>query len=118
MEHIISALFAARNQAHRLHLRTRSFAAHVALGELYEELVELADSLAEMYQGKYGLMEIPPLDQSLVATDDAVTFIKNFAVWAEAARSAFDPADTFILNHWDTVLSTIYSTKYKLENLQ
>jgi hypothetical protein len=118
MEQIIATLFAARDQAHSLHLKTRSFAAHVALGDLYDAIIELADVLSEMHQGKYGIMQLPTgsLGQ-LVATDDPVVFIRQFAVWAEAARAVFAPVDTFIQNEWDTLLKEIYRTKYKLENL-
>jgi hypothetical protein len=116
MELIIAQLFGARDTTHRLHLRTRSFAQHIALGDLYEELVELADQLAEIYQGKYGVMNIPqPI--STFSDNDPIIFIRELAQWAENSRSSFNPADTNLLNEWDGVLSTIYRTKYKLENL-
>lgn len=116
MEQIISQLFAARDAAHILHLRTRSFAAHMALGELYDALVDLADALAENIQGKYGLLSIPTPAQMFSDTD-AVIFIRDLASWAEMQRAAFNPADTHLLNDWDNVISTVYKTKYKLENL-
>lgn len=116
MESIISTLFAARDAAHVLHLRTRSFAAHLALGDLYDALVDLADTLAEGYQGKYGLLQLccPTEDLSQL---DALTFIRTLAAWAEAARVQFDPEDSYLINEWDAVLLTIYRAKYKLENL-
>lgn len=116
MEGTIAQLFAARDTAHRLHLRTRSFAMHLALGDLYDSLVDLADGLAEMHQGKYGIVDIP--NPSFTFTDaDVLTFIRELAQWAEATRPTLNQVDTFIVNEWDTVLGTIYSIKYKLENL-
>ena len=49
MEHLISLLFLARDLAHREHLRTKSFAQHMALNTFYNEIVENADAIAEAY---------------------------------------------------------------------
>lgn len=117
METLIAQLFAARDAAHRLHLRTRSFAQHIALNDLYEGLLDGADTVAELYQGKYGILNIPSLATSGLNEQDANSFIRDLATWAEASRSVFNPADTNLLNEWDTVLSLIYRAKYKLENL-
>lgn len=116
METLISGLFAARDVAHRLHLRTRSFAAHCALGELYDQLVDLADALAESYQGKYGLLNLKACEFTFPDTD-ALIFIKEFATWVEAARPAIKAEDTHLLNEWDNVITLVYKTKYKLETL-
>jgi hypothetical protein len=118
MKELIAQLFAARDCAHKLHLKTRSFAQHIALGDLYEGLVPLADALAEAYQGKYGVMDIST-SGPIMSFDcvNPVTFIGQLAAWAESAKGQFSPTDTNLLNDWDTVLSLIYSTKYKLENL-
>ena len=47
MEKLISLLFLARDLAHREHLRTDSFSAHMALNEFYNEIIERADAIAE-----------------------------------------------------------------------
>ena len=44
---LILRCFHARTNAHVLHLTTRSFAAHKALNEFYDGVVELADEIAE-----------------------------------------------------------------------
>jgi hypothetical protein len=120
METIISTLFAARDAAHILHLKTRSFAAHLALGDLYDKLVELADDLAEIHLGKYakygGLAGDAPAALDFTGMS-ALQFIEALANWAESAKGHFNPADTHMLNEWDNVISTIYRAKYKLENL-
>lgn len=115
MNDIISQLLAARDIAHTLHLRTRSFSAHLALNELYDALVDLVDSLAEMHQGKYGIMDIQISNVNFNASE-AVPFIQQLAVWAEEAKTKI-PQDSFIQNEWDLVLAAIYKAKYKLENL-
>jgi len=116
MEQLISQLFAARDVAHMLHLRTRSFAAHMALGDLYDSLTELTDALAENIQGKYGLIAMPnPV--IMFPDNDSLTFIRELAAWAESSRTVFQPSDTHLLNEWDNIISVIYKAKYKLENL-
>ena len=52
----ISTLFASRTQAHVFHLQTNSFAAHKALNEYYDGIIDLADGIAESIQGKYGII--------------------------------------------------------------
>lgn len=116
MEALIAELFAARTTAHRLHLATSSFAQHIALGELYDSLVGLADSLAEMYQGKYGklkLADVMPLSET-----DPLKFINSMATWAEHAKESIDKNDSHLLNEWDNVIAAFYKTKYKLEHLR
>ena len=116
MESIIAQLFAIRDTAHLLHLKTKSFAKHIALGDFYEGILDLTDSISEIYQGKYGIINVAPTTLGTLFQDE-VGFIQYVASWAESSRVAFNPADTNILNEWDNVLSLIYKTKYKLENL-
>ena len=117
MKDLIATLFHARDAAHELHLKTRSFAAHLALGDLYEGIVETVDGLAETYQGKYGLLDLTSAAVQPFNRQDAVTFIRELATFAEGAKTSINPADTHLLNDWDTLISLVYKTKYKLENL-
>lgn len=112
---VISILFAARDAAHTLHLATKSFARHVALGDLYESLVEYADELAEMYQGKYGILNLRSDHPQGFNTTDPLSFIRALASWVELTRQ--DATDSFIQNKLDELLADVYRAKYKLENL-
>lgn len=56
---IVARLFADRTYAHNAHLKTSSYAVHKALNKFYDEVVDLADDLAEIAQGKYGKLDIP-----------------------------------------------------------
>ena len=116
MEELVSGLFAARDAAHILHLKTRSFAAHMALGDLYDALVDLTDTVTEVYQGKYGVLNIKRSSTSF-SDHDPISFIKDFATWVENGRGVFNPEDSHLLNEWDNIISCVYKTKYKLENL-
>ena len=52
----VGMLFLARDVTHSAHLNTRSYAKHKALQKFYENIIDLADSFAEAYQGRYGLI--------------------------------------------------------------
>jgi len=52
----VGLLFLARDVTHSVHLNTRSYAKHKALGKFYESVVGLADDFAEAYQGRHGLI--------------------------------------------------------------
>ena len=69
IEQFIAVLFLARDMAHKAHLTTDSYAQHMALGEFYGALPDLADSLAETWQGMNSkLKDIPLLENT--AGDD------------------------------------------------
>ena len=69
MENLIATLFLARELAHREHLRTRSYAAHIALSDFYEGIIDRADAIAEAYQGGFELLgEIPILVNAVNGT--------------------------------------------------
>ena len=56
---LIGLLFASRTYSHMAHLKTKSYSKHKALNAFYDEIVELADTLAEASQGIYGQLDIP-----------------------------------------------------------
>ena len=53
MATFIATLLHSSTNAHLMHFSTDSFAKHMALGEFYDEIVDLTDALAEQYMGKY-----------------------------------------------------------------
>jgi hypothetical protein len=113
----IGALFLARNVAHSVHLNTRSFAKHAALGDFYEEIVGLADKLAECYQGKYGL--IGPISVPLVRkTAGVLEFLESQSRDIEKSRyEVIDKDCTALHNIVDEILGLYYRTLYKLRFL-
>jgi len=120
MDEIIAQLFMARDIAHAIHLRTRSFAQHLALDDFYHQIVERADELAETFSGKYGVLNIhTETTTSQFPNTDAVAFIQAVSSWADGIAAGLKGAnmDSYILNQWDEVLAVINKTKYKLENL-
>lgn len=116
VRNLVSGLFHIRDQAHSLHLAAPSFASHVALGELYEKIVELADDIAETAQGKYGV--IAPVTSNGIMPSIASEprgFIAEVAAWIEGAHAYVPSHDTFLHNLVDEVQALIYRVKYKLD---
>lgn len=109
----IQTLFHAGTTAHILHLQTRSYAAHKALDEFYHEIIDLADDVAESYQGKYGLITGYTSDYKLAK--EPVQFLQDLSAYVATNRDFCE--DSEIQNDIDAVASLIDSTMYKLKFL-
>lgn len=111
---LMMELMHARTNAHMLHLKTRSYAAHKALGEFYDEIVDLIDSLAEAYQGRYGIINYP--DVPFKQEADAIMMIKTLRRYIDDNRIGMVP-DSELQNILDEIVALMDSTLYKLEFL-
>lgn len=100
--------------AHIMHLQTRSYAMHQALGEFYSAIGDLADELAEGYQGKYGLITGYPDGFDVPA--NPVEYLIGLAEYIETNRYN-DFEDSYLQNIIDEILKLVYSTLYKLTKL-
>jgi len=113
---LIALLFLSREFAHREHLRTKSYAQHMALGAFYEGIVGIADSIAEAYQGRHEIIDIPYLDAP--PKGDAVSVLeKQLAAIEKLRYTAVPKEDTAIQNLIDEAVELYLSTLYKLRNL-
>ena len=110
----ISTLFASRTQAHIFHLQTQSFAAHMALGTYYDEIVDLVDSLVESYQGKYGIVEDYP--NVYHSPKDPLKYFESLQRFVADARQDL-PQDSELQNIIDEIADLINTTTYKLKFL-
>lgn len=114
---LIGCLFLARDVSHSVHLNTRSYAKHKALQEFYEEVVDLADSLAEAYQGRHGLIG-PITLQTAKKTGNIVEFLADQLQEIEECRyEVCDKTDTALQNLIDEIVALYLSTLYKLRFL-
>ena len=117
MEDLISLLFLARDVAHREHLRTKSFAQHMALGTFYNDIIENADAIAEAYQGTYNLMDYIPIE-GYTGKAGIIPLLQKHVKWIKDNRyKVCDKDDTAIQNLIDTAVETYSSTLYKLRFL-
>jgi len=114
----VALLFLARDIAHRVHLKTRSYAEHKALDEFYNGIVEHADDFAEAYQGCYNeLLNIPLLTNEYKGS--IVDVLVKQKDWIEANREAICPRkNTAIHNIIDEAVGLYDSTLYKLRFLK
>ena len=115
MGELIALLFMARDIAHREHLKTRSFAAHMALGKFYPAIVELADNLAEAYQGCEGKLITIPYVKNTV-NEEVENILRNHLKWIETHRKKVSD-ESSIQNVIDEIVSLYQSTLYKLKFL-
>ena len=115
---LIALLFLGREIAHREHLRTKSYAQHMALNTFYEGVVEIADSIAEAYQGRNGIIDNIPYLTAESANDIAGTLEKQLAAIEKLRYTAVAKDETAIQNLIDEAVALYLSTIYKLRNLK
>jgi hypothetical protein len=112
----VATLLASAPQAHIYHLATRSYAAHKALNEYYDGIVDLVDGLAESMQGKVGLLSGYSIQVSF-NEGDPIKFLSGLADYIKTTRKSI-LQDSYIQNQVDTIEELVYSTIYKLKELK
>jgi len=123
VEQLASLLLHSRTQTHSFHLGQRgvgSFSAHSALQLYYLNIAGLIDGLVEAYQGQYGLIKLQPVS-GLDTNNDIKNVIGYFdKLIAVVAKLRKDEKlqMSWLQNDIDTIVTLLYSTKYKLVNLQ
>lgn len=111
----LTLLHSATN-THILHLQTRSYSEHQALGAFYNEIVELTDDLIEAWQGKNGRLStypntyMPPMENGLAELQELSAFVQ--------LNRGLVGADTELQNITDEIQQLIDSTVYKLTFLK
>lgn len=123
MEQLASLLLHSRTQAHSFHLGVKgvgAFSTHSALQLYYLNIAGLVDGLVEAYQGQYGLIKLQPVS-GLDTNNDIKNVISYFdKLIAAVAKLRKDEKlqMSWLQNDIDTIVTLLYSTKYKLVNLQ
>lgn len=114
-----SKLFESREMAHIYHLTVKgepgSHAAHKALQEYYEGILEFIDELVEVYQGQYGLIEnYEVIDTKETKTKDKLEYFKELVEWVRSEKKCIKAEDSHLLNIVDEMVALMYKTIYKL----
>ncbi len=123
MEQLASLLLHSRTQVHSFHLGVKgvgSLSAHLTLGNYYDSIGGLVDGSVEAYQGQYGLIKLQPVS-GLDTNNDIKNIIAYFDKLIAAVaklRKEEKLQMSWLQNDIDTVVTLLYSTKYKLVNLQ
>jgi hypothetical protein len=116
-----SKIFEARQMAHVYHLQVKgdmgSHAAHTALNEYYEGLLEFLDELIEVYQGQYGIVEnYEMIDTKDTNTKDKIEYFLEIVKFIKDTRkTTFSDEDTHLHNIIDEVVALTYKLIYKLK---
>ena len=115
---LVALTFLGRDLAHREHLRTRNYAAHVALGAFYEALIPKVDEFAETYMGRFGeVLDVPLMDNDFEG--DIADVLDQQAAWIEDNREAACPRDeTALHNAIDEIVALYYKTVFLLRRYQ
>jgi len=108
---LFGKLFSVRQNAHILHLNSKSYAEHIALNEFYDKLIELADELIEVYQGQYNLVQIKPENQDFKSAQE---MLEDFASTLENCKSS----NSHLANLIDEIKALTYKTLYKVRFLK
>jgi chloramphenicol O-acetyltransferase len=113
----VGMLFLARDVTHSVHLNTRSYSKHKALRSFYDNVIDLADTFAEAYQGRHGL--IGPISlMSAKKTTNVLDFLQDQVEEIEKCRyEVCDKTDSPIQNIIDEILALYLTTLYKLKFL-
>jgi DNA-binding ferritin-like protein len=123
IEKLVSTLMASRDQAHIFHWQTNgegSYAAHKALGKYYDAVPDMLDALVEAQQGKHGILKGYETAERFddYSKETAVKYFKALAAYVDRMYNKIPKEDTNIINQMDAFKDLIYTTIYKLENLQ
>lgn len=115
-----SKLFESREMAHIYHLQVNgemgSHAAHTALNDYYEGVLDFIDELIETYQGQYGIVEgYDVIDTSSTKSTDKIEYFDTLVTFIKEGRKAISAEDTHLHNIIDEVIALVYRTLYKLK---
>lgn len=111
---LVQKMFEARQVAHNLHLKTKSFAEHKALDEFYGGLLDHVDEFVETYQGQYGLLG--DIEFKVEGVEDATQYLEDCAKLFMVGRDSLK--DSHLKNIMDEVVALTYRTLYKLKFLK
>ena len=118
---VTSILFNARDKAHQLHLTTKSFANHVALGELYDKIADVMDELIEVCQGSDQLMSNEDYEHIGIKqkySNDPTEFVTQLVNSLKDIRHQVSSVGTDAENIVDELLSVSHKTLYKLKSFR
>lgn len=121
MENLLALLLQARNVAHVHHWKTKSFSLHLALGELYEQLTEFMDSLAEMAMGDIGdndkLGSIAWDEHTGWDKGSPLGFIGQLHQYLEDLKPTI-PQKDWLINKYEEMQGNVAQIKYRMDNLK
>ena len=110
---LIKKIFTERNNSHARHWSTNSYAQHQALGEFYENIIEILDKYVKSYIGTFGKIEDIPDD-----VDNIGQVVRDNLIWLNENRSELSKEVPALENILDELAGLHMTTLFKLENLR
>lgn len=102
---------------HIHHLGTDSYSQHMALGDFYDGLDDLADKFIEAYQGRY--TKVSFAQKPLYLGENGLALVQYVSDEIESYRKKPGfPQDSELQNIVDELMDLVDSTKYKLRFLK
>ena len=112
----VAVLLHSATATHLMHLSTKSYPAHVALGAYYDAIVDLVDKWAEAFQGKYSVIPLTAYPGGFAVQKDCVGYAETLLKFVKGARKQL-PDDTDLQNIIDEIVGQYLSAIYKLKFL-
>jgi len=113
---LVERVFATRNAVHLEHWRTKSFSQHMALGDLYDKLIDGLDAIVEAHQGVFDLITVDDLPKQpkviniIGRLEDDLEFIHKNRKYITSGLPAID-------NLLQTLEADYMTALYKLKRL-
>ncbi len=114
--HFVTYMLQSAVQAHVLHLVSKSYAQHVALGDYYGAVPDMIDGIAETMQGKFGILTDYGCDCKIDQNLNPLTYFTECLNYVNKERTSL-PQDSFLQNQIDELVALLEGTIYKLKFL-
>ena len=111
----VAVLFHAGTNTHFMHLQTKSYAKHKALGKFYEGIVDLADRYAESYMGCYDVILKFPDNYHL--STNPLTYLRKLKEYVTVAAKTL-PEESNLVNIHADILDLVDSTLYMIQTFE
>lgn len=115
MATFLATMLHSATNAHFMHWTTNSFSQHMALGEYYDEIVDLTDQLGEAYFGCYG--QIKSFPNSYHMATDPLKYMESLKNFVRESRPSL-PQESQFVQLVDNIAELIDTTIYKLKFLK
>ena len=111
----LATMLHSATNTHFFHWSTDSYAKHKALAKYYDSIIDLTDTFAESYMGKYGKFTSFP--SVYHQPKDPIRYMESLQSFVKEARQDL-PQDSELQNIIDEIADLINSTAYKLKFLK
>jgi DNA-binding ferritin-like protein len=111
----LATMLHSATNTHFFHWSTDSYSKHKALAKYYDSIIDLTDTFAESYMGKYGKFTSFP--SVYHQPKDPIRFMEYLQSFVKEARQDL-PQDSELQNIIDEIADLINSTTYKLKFLK